>query len=93
MFYGHNRYICDVLDEMRKSFSTYNFSSFMSLIEEAQIMANRMESSLGDLKNLRSLHDDISIEKKELKKLKKEKKKLEEEIESLKDGRPEVSSS
>ena len=39
-----NRYICTVLDEMRDCVKTSNFSYLSGLIEEAQSLANRMES-------------------------------------------------
>tara|TARA_B100000287_G_scaffold397008_1_gene413138 strand:- start:82 stop:315 length:234 start_codon:yes stop_codon:yes gene_type:complete len=67
--YGLNRYICTVLEEMRKCMTTYNFSVLPSLIEEAQILANRMESKLYDVKDLDALHDKIKEKKKELKEL------------------------
>lgn len=40
------RTICQVLEEMRKLNETRNYSSLLSLIEEAQFMANRMEAKL-----------------------------------------------
>ena len=71
-----NRYICTVLDEMRECVKTTNFSYLPGLIEEAQSLANRMESHLYDIKDFNRLHKDI-------KDLKKEKKKLEEKVEEL----------
>ena len=47
-----NRTICDVLEEMRTCYKTRNFSYILSLIEEAQSMANRMEGALWDQKEL-----------------------------------------
>ena len=75
--YGLNRYICDVLDEMRTSVKTLNFAIIPSLIEEVQTMANRMEMALEDMKDLKSMKDEIHEKKEELKILKKkiEKKK------------------
>ena len=66
-----NRYICTVLDEMRDCIKTLNFSYLSGLIEEAQSLANRMESRLYEIKDFERLHEDI-------RKLKVEKKKLEE---------------
>ena len=66
-----NRYICTVLDEMRDCVKTSNFSYLSGLIEEAQSLANRMESRLYEIKDFERLHEDI-------RKLKVEKKKLEE---------------
>jgi|TARA_R100001480_G_scaffold138059_1_gene135123 hypothetical protein len=75
--YGLNRYICDVLEEMRTSVKTLNFAMIPSLIEEVQTMANRMEMALEDMKDLKSMKDEIHEKKEELKILKKkiEKKK------------------
>ena len=75
--YGLNRYICDVLEEMRTSVKTLNFAMIPSLIEEVQKMANRMEMALEDMKDLKSMKDEIHEKKEELKILKKkiEKKK------------------
>ena len=70
-----NRYICTVLDEMRDCVKTSNFSYLSGLIEEAQSLANRMESRLYEIKDFEKLHEDI-------RKLKAEKKKLEEATEN-----------
>jgi len=40
------RTLCDVLDEMRKAYKTYNFSYLPGLIEEIQHLGNRMEAAL-----------------------------------------------
>ena len=69
--YGLNRYICDVLEEMRTSTKTLNFALIPSLIEEVQTMANRMEMALHDMKDLEQLKMDIVEKKEELKKLEK----------------------
>ena len=71
-----NRYLCSVLDEMRECTKTLNFSYLLGLIEEAQTLANRMETKLFEIKDFERLHEDIA-------KLKKQKKKLEEKIEEL----------
>ena len=67
--YGCNRYLCEVLDEMRKTTETLNFAMLLSLIEEAQTMANRMEAALGDQKDFEALKKRIREKKDELKKL------------------------
>ena len=54
--YGLNRYVCDVLEEMRTSVKTLNFAMIPSLIEEVQTMANRMEMALEDMKE-KILHE------------------------------------
>jgi uncharacterized protein Yka (UPF0111/DUF47 family) len=68
--YGLNRYVCDVLDEMRTSVKTLNFAMIPSLIEEVQTMANRMEMALSDLKDLKLLKEEIVDKKEELEALK-----------------------
>ena len=67
--YGLNRYICTVLDEMRQCTKNLNFSVLASLIEEAQILSNRMESKLMDVEDLEDLHKKIKEKEKELKSL------------------------
>lgn len=67
-----NRYLCDVLEEMRKLNETRNYSSLLGLIEEAQWMANRMEGALGANKDYRSWHEKAKNEKLEFNKLRKE---------------------
>ena len=71
-----NRYLCDVLSEMRKCVKTLNFSYLLGLIEEAQTLGSRMESKLFDIKDFDRLHEEIRD-------LKKKKKKLEKEVEAL----------
>lgn len=73
-----NRTICDTLEAMRKAYDTRNFSYLLGLIEEAQNMANRMESALWDQK-------EFDYRKKEHAKLKKEIAKLEKSKDSLED--------
>ena len=71
-----NRYLCDVINEMRKCVKTLNFSYLLGLIEEAQTLGSRMESKLFDIKDFDRLHEEIRD-------LKKKKKKLEREVEAL----------
>ena len=71
-----NRFLCDVLREMRKCVKTSNFSYLLGLIEEAQTLGSRMESKLFDIKDFDRLHEEIRD-------LKKKKKKLENEVEAL----------
>ena len=73
--YGLNRYVCEVLEEMRTCTKTLNFAVIPSLIEEVQTMANRMEMALSDMKDLETLKDDIHEKKEELKVLEKKIKK------------------
>jgi uncharacterized protein YlxW (UPF0749 family) len=61
---------------MRECIKTVNFSYLLGLIEEAQILANRMEARLFEMKDYERLHNDVRD-------LKKKKKKLEEEVREL----------
>ena len=71
-----HRYICSVFYEMRDCVKTSNFSYLTGLIEEAQTLANRMESRLYEMKDFERLHEEIRA-------LKKKKKKLEAKVEEL----------
>ena len=82
--YGPNRYICSVFDEMRECIKTLNFSYMKSLIEEAQVMANRMEAALSDQSDVRELSEQRRKLNKELKALYEERTKLKEELADLK---------
>ena len=66
---GPNRYLCSVLDEMRALDKLKNYSSMASLIEEVQVLGNRMEAALEDAKDLEYVYET--------------KKKLEKEIKDL----------
>ena len=50
-----SRTICDVLEEMRKCNETRNYAPMSSLIEEVQIMGNRMEAKLSDRRDYHKL--------------------------------------
>ena len=80
MRYRHfpNRTICQVLEEMRQCFKTYNFSPIKGLIEEAQSLANRMEAGLEDISDAESMRDRIKKLKKEINELEAKKESLEE---------------
>lgn len=75
-WFGNNRHLCDVLEDMRKCVKTQNFSPLRGLIEEAQIMGSRMESALSDQKDLVKLNGRVSEIRREYKKLKAEYKEL-----------------
>lgn len=75
--FGPSRYICSVLEEMRTCVKTLNFAILLSLIEECQTLANRMESALEDNGGAEEI-----VER--LRELKKEKKELQKEIKLLK---------
>lgn len=70
-----NRTLCDVLQEMRKCSNTGNFSYLPGLVEEMQMLGNRMEAGLWDQKDLETLREDINEAKEKLKKIQKEIKK------------------
>jgi uncharacterized protein YlxW (UPF0749 family) len=72
-----NRYLCDVLEEMRTTTKTLNFGMILGLIEEVQTAGNRMEAALEDKRDADDLRDEIHNLKRERMKLKKEIEKLE----------------
>lgn len=85
--YGPSRYVCSVLDEMRECMKHLNFALLPSLIEEAQTLFNRMESSISDAGSLPEINeklDDYKDKRKKLRKeiadLKEEKRKLSQEL-------------
>lgn len=69
---GPPRYACTVLDEMRVCLKHLNLAMFPSLIEELQIIVNRMETSLGTERDIITLTKDIHNLKDARKKIKKE---------------------
>jgi len=72
-----NRTLCDVLEEMRTCFKTYNFAPMLALIEEAQMMGNKMEAGLND--------------KHDVEKMENRKKELVKEIRELREKREALS--
>lgn len=75
-----NRFICNVLEEMRKCTTTGNYSNLLSLIEEAQTFANRMEAGLRNVKDLKQLDDERHELKQEVKVFRKAKLKVIKEL-------------
>lgn len=71
-----NRYLCDVLDEMRDCYKTRNFSYLMGLVEEAQTLGERMEAALEDKKDYNHWYKKKKEEQTEFSKLRKETDKL-----------------
>ena len=80
-WYGLNRTLCGVFEEMRtyvkiikdnEYVAQIQWNVLISLIEEAQIIGNRLEGAIMDGHDLQHLHDEISAKKKELRELKKE---------------------
>jgi chromosome segregation ATPase len=80
-----NRVICSVLEEMRELSKSRNFGALDGLIEEAQSMANRMESALFDKMDIECYPAKASELNRELKKLRRERDALKDEIASLED--------
>ena len=64
-----HRYVCDVLEEMRKCDKVRNYSIMLSLIEEVQTLVNRMEAGLGEKSDHEVWHKKAKTEKKEYKRL------------------------
>jgi len=86
-----NRTLCEVLDDMRNCTKTMNFGHLLGLIEEAQVLGNRMEAGLSDQSDYREMNEALHKLKKEYKplrdkvnKLRKEKEELESEIKEIK---------
>ena len=66
-----NRSICGVFEEMRSCNETRNYSYLLGLIEEAQSMANKMESKIDLIKDFEDLKDkykELEERKNDLKK-------------------------
>ncbi len=68
---GRNRMICSVLHEIRECDKTKNYSYLIGLLEEAQVLANRMESALWDQKEFLHMEERYNKLKKEVKELEK----------------------
>ena len=64
-----NRYICDVLEEMRKLHETRNYGALLGMVEEVQVLANRMEAALHERDDYNEWHKYVKKEKKELRRL------------------------
>lgn len=77
------RYICDVLEDMRKQFETRNFSGTLGSIEQLQAMAYRMEAALDDKRTLEQYEEDAANARKEIKSLQQEVDRLRKEISEL----------
>lgn len=77
-----NRYLCDILRDMRKAIKVLRIDMLSGLIEEAQIYGNRMEAKLDDQYDMRRLLEDKSVLNEEVRALRKKKEALEKELES-----------
>ena len=79
-----NRFVCDVLKEMRKCNETRNYGHLPGLIEEAQTMFNRMEARLEDYSDMMGDKENIYTRKLILREMNDERHRLLTEIEKLK---------
>ena len=77
------RYLCEVLEEIRNCYKTYNFSPILGLVEEVQTMGSRMEAALGEKKDYFYWKDEHKVAKQRGEKLRKKIKKLENRISEL----------
>lgn len=64
-----NRYVCDVLEEMRKCHETRCYGVLPGLIEEVQTLVNRMEAALNERHDYNAWHARVNEEKAEVKRL------------------------
>jgi hypothetical protein len=71
-----NRTLCDVLEEMRTCFKTYNFAPMLALIEEAQMMGNKMEAGLNDKHDVEKMENRKKELVKEIRELRKKREAL-----------------
>ncbi len=71
-----NRTVCEVLDELRKCNETRNYAYMLSLVEEVQSLANKMEASLSDKGDVKSWTEERAKLKKEIRELEEKKKAL-----------------
>jgi predicted nuclease with TOPRIM domain len=71
-YFFKNRFICDVLADMRKCNKTRNYAPMKALIEEAQMLANRMESAISIAKDIPKIEAEYEAARQKLKAIKKE---------------------
>ena len=71
-----HRTICDVLEEIRQIDKHKNYSYLLGLIEEAQMLGNRMEAGLEEKHDLERYHEKANEAQKKYKKIETEIKTL-----------------
>ena len=69
---GPYRTVCECLEEIRTIDKTKNYSSLLSLVEEVQTLANRMEAKLYEVKDWERTSSYYKQLKKKIKQLEKE---------------------
>ena len=79
-----HRYLCDVLEEMRTADKGKNYSYMAALIEEVQVLGNRMEAALEEKQDCEYYHILGKKLEEANEKLEAEKEKLTAEVASLK---------
>jgi len=84
------RTMCEVLNEMRKSFESRNFAGLLGLVEEVQTMGNRMEAAIEEKKKYQQYHEEAKAKYDEYEKFRKKVNKLKEEIKELEERRDEL---
>ena len=81
----NNRVVCNVIDEIQTCIKTQNYSYLPGLVEEMQSMANRMESAIGDIRDIKKISERRRFLKKAIKELEHKFEKLGGKDESLSD--------
>ena len=74
--YWVNRTLCGVLEDMRACDKVKNYAGLGGLIEEAQILGNRMESGLDDKRDLVKMNIEWSELRKKIKEARVELKEI-----------------
>ena len=67
--YYLDRTICEVLEEMRVCNKTRNYGPLEAAIEEAQLMANRMENAIQKANGIKEIDASYRKAKKQLKEI------------------------
>ncbi len=84
-YWYSERTLCECLEDMRRCIKTANYGPLPSLVEEAQMMGERMENGLEAIKADVGLPKRVAVLQKQVNKLYDEKQKLEDEIDTLKE--------
>lgn len=82
-----NRYLCNILEDMRKSVEKLRIDMIPGLIEELQIYGNRMEARLDDQWDIKQLLEEKRELNDEVKELRKKKEALEKEVNKNEDAK------
>jgi polyhydroxyalkanoate synthesis regulator phasin len=78
-----NRYLCDVLEELRDITKTQNYSYMPGLIEEAQVYANRMEAAISDIHDIHAKQAELTRLRKDVRALREARDELAAEVNEL----------